>query len=128
MSTSNTLYIPQDFWFTRNPGLALPLVSLQYLSCPTCGSTRWGHSRCYKHNGNMTIKYYMKSRTIRKHRAKFEPVMQAIKRYYPLNLLKRKFNKVLYELQFTPPIKEIFPGGLFYQQSLQSFETQSKNL
>ena len=27
---SNKLYIPLQFWFNRNPGLALPLISLQY--------------------------------------------------------------------------------------------------
>ena len=26
----NTLYIPLQFWFNRNPGLALPLIALQY--------------------------------------------------------------------------------------------------
>lgn len=25
-----TLYIPLQFWFARNPGLALPLIALQY--------------------------------------------------------------------------------------------------
>ena len=28
--TSNKLYIPLQFWFCRNPGLALPLIALQY--------------------------------------------------------------------------------------------------
>ncbi len=27
---STTLYIPLEFWFCRNPGLALPLIALQY--------------------------------------------------------------------------------------------------
>jgi hypothetical protein len=27
---STTLYIPLEFWFNRNPGLALPLIALQY--------------------------------------------------------------------------------------------------
>ena len=27
---STTVYIPLNFWFCRNPGLALPLVALQY--------------------------------------------------------------------------------------------------
>ena len=27
---ANTLYIPLQFWFCRNPGLALPLIALQY--------------------------------------------------------------------------------------------------
>jgi len=27
---SNVLYIPLQFWFNRNPGLALPLIALQY--------------------------------------------------------------------------------------------------
>jgi hypothetical protein len=26
----NTLYVPLQFWFNRNPGLALPLIALQY--------------------------------------------------------------------------------------------------
>ena len=25
-----TLYVPLQFWFTKNPGLALPLIALQY--------------------------------------------------------------------------------------------------
>merc|ERR1711998_585418 len=25
-----TLYVPLQFWFNRNPGLALPLIALQY--------------------------------------------------------------------------------------------------
>ena len=29
-STATTLYIPLEFWFCRNPGLALPLIALQY--------------------------------------------------------------------------------------------------
>jgi hypothetical protein len=29
-TTSTTLYIPLEFWFCRNPGLALPLIALQY--------------------------------------------------------------------------------------------------
>ena len=27
---ARTLYIPLQFWFCRNPGLALPLIALQY--------------------------------------------------------------------------------------------------
>jgi len=29
-STGNKLYVPLQFWFCRNPGLALPLIALQY--------------------------------------------------------------------------------------------------
>jgi hypothetical protein len=29
-STTTTLYVPLQFWFCRNPGLALPLIALQY--------------------------------------------------------------------------------------------------
>ena len=29
-NTGNTLYVPLEFWFCRNPGLALPLIALQY--------------------------------------------------------------------------------------------------
>jgi hypothetical protein len=29
-NTTSTLYIPLEFWFCRNPGLALPLIALQY--------------------------------------------------------------------------------------------------
>ena len=28
--TDNTYYVPLQFWFNRNPGLALPLIALQY--------------------------------------------------------------------------------------------------
>ena len=27
---ATTLYVPLQFWFCRNPGLALPLIALQY--------------------------------------------------------------------------------------------------
>jgi len=30
VSASNTFYVPLAFWFNRNPGLALPLIALQY--------------------------------------------------------------------------------------------------
>jgi hypothetical protein len=30
LSTGNTLYVPLEFWFCRNVGLALPLIALQY--------------------------------------------------------------------------------------------------
>ena len=30
LSTDNTLYVPLEFWFCRNVGLALPLIALQY--------------------------------------------------------------------------------------------------
>jgi len=30
LRTANRLYIPLQFWFNRNPGLALPLIALQY--------------------------------------------------------------------------------------------------
>jgi hypothetical protein len=29
-ATSTTFYVPLQFWFNRNPGLALPLIALQY--------------------------------------------------------------------------------------------------
>jgi hypothetical protein len=29
-NTAGTLYVPLEFWFCRNPGLALPLIALQY--------------------------------------------------------------------------------------------------
>lgn len=29
-SVANTIYVPLEFWFCRNPGLALPLIALQY--------------------------------------------------------------------------------------------------
>ena len=28
--TGNTIYVPLQFWFNKNPGLALPLIALQY--------------------------------------------------------------------------------------------------
>jgi len=30
VSTARTVYVPLQFWFNRNPGLALPLIALQY--------------------------------------------------------------------------------------------------
>jgi len=30
IATAATLYVPLEFWFCRNPGLALPLIALQY--------------------------------------------------------------------------------------------------
>jgi hypothetical protein len=33
MNTNDTLYIPLQLWFCRNPGLAIPLIALQYNEC-----------------------------------------------------------------------------------------------
>ena len=30
IATTDTMYVPLQFWFCRNPGLALPLIALQY--------------------------------------------------------------------------------------------------
>ena len=30
IDSRNIIYIPLRFWFNRNPGLALPLIALQY--------------------------------------------------------------------------------------------------
>ena len=49
---ATTLYIPLQFWFCRNPGLALPLIALQYHEVKFNISFRPA-SECYiTHNGS----------------------------------------------------------------------------
>ncbi|MDA7573902.1 hypothetical protein N8751_01315, partial [bacterium] len=48
-SGNKKLYIPLQFWFCRNPGLALPLIALQYhevkLNVQFASSVTWTHQR-----------------------------------------------------------------------------------
>ena len=48
-SDNRKLYIPLQFWFCRNPGLALPLIALQYhevkLNVQFSSSVTWTHQR-----------------------------------------------------------------------------------
>jgi len=46
-----TLYIPLEFWFCRNPGLALPLIALQYHEVKVNLEFREPQG-CYWYNGN----------------------------------------------------------------------------
>jgi len=48
-----TLYIPLEFWFCRNPGLALPLIALQYHEVKVNLEFREAHG-CYWFNANGT--------------------------------------------------------------------------
>ena len=41
---SNKIMIPLQFWFCRNPGLALPLIALQYHEVKI--KCQWGHRIC----------------------------------------------------------------------------------
>jgi hypothetical protein len=50
---ARTLYIPLQFWFCRNPGLALPLIALQYHEVKFNISFRPA-SECYILNGDAT--------------------------------------------------------------------------
>ena len=47
------LYVPLKFWFNRNPGLALPLIALQYHEVKVKLQTR-GNSQLINHNGDAT--------------------------------------------------------------------------
>ena len=53
-----TLYIPLQFWFMRNPGLALPLIALQYhevkinLDIRPIGECLWAVSSLTSNNGS----------------------------------------------------------------------------
>lgn len=50
---ARTLYVPLQFWFCRNPGLALPLIALQYHEVKFNISFRPA-SECYILNGGAT--------------------------------------------------------------------------
>ena len=47
------LYVPLKFWFNRNPGLALPLIALQYHEVKVKLQTR-GNAQLINHNGTAT--------------------------------------------------------------------------
>lgn len=51
--SARTLYVPLQFWFCRNPGLALPLIALQYHEVKFNISFRPA-SECYILNGGAT--------------------------------------------------------------------------
>jgi len=110
----------QKLWFEQNLHQLITLRGFpHYDGCDKCQK----NSCYYCDKEKQTVKHYMKLRTIKKHRAKYEPVMNAIKRYNHLNLLKRKYDKVLYELQLVPPMKSgLFSGGILYNISKDSFE------
>jgi len=48
-----TIYVPLQFWFCRNPGLALPLIALQYHEVKINLEFR-AASECYWANGSVT--------------------------------------------------------------------------
>jgi hypothetical protein len=56
-----TLYIPLLFWFSKNPGLSLPLIALQYhevkinLDIRTLGECLWAVSTLSGGNGNKSV-------------------------------------------------------------------------
>ena len=56
-----TLYIPLQFWFTKNPGLALPLIALQYhevkinLDIRPIGECLWAVSSLTSNNAGTTM-------------------------------------------------------------------------
>ena len=57
-----TLYIPLQFWFCRNPGLALPLIALQYhevkitLKFRTLDECIWARQEQNVFSNNVTVK------------------------------------------------------------------------
>jgi hypothetical protein len=56
-----TLYVPLQFWFCRNPGLALPLIALQYhevkinLDLRPIGECLWAVSSIGASSGSVTV-------------------------------------------------------------------------
>ena len=50
---ATTLYVPLQFWFCRNPGLALPLIALQYHEVKISLEFR-AASECYWNMGSVT--------------------------------------------------------------------------
>jgi hypothetical protein len=48
------LYVPLKFWFNRNPGLALPLIALQYHEVKVKLQTR-GNTSLINHNGTAAV-------------------------------------------------------------------------
>ena len=51
--TGETLYVPLQFWFCKNPGLALPLIALQYHEVKFNVTFR-SVADCYIQNGGIT--------------------------------------------------------------------------
>lgn len=114
----NKLYVPSlDFWFNKNPGLAFPRAILPY----------------QYHRKTSTVKGYMKSRTIKKHRAQFSGIINQIKstNCVPLTLFKlrndykNKFKDVLQELIYAPPLQEGLFGGISYNVAKISYFQES---
>jgi len=56
-NTNDTLYIPLQFWFCRNPGLAIPLVALQYSECYLTINFK-DKSKVYGNSGISSLKIY----------------------------------------------------------------------
>lgn len=54
---SKRLYVPLNFWFTRNPGLALPLVAIQYQTVDISIEFR-GIEELYQVYDELSGKYY----------------------------------------------------------------------
>lgn len=110
-TTAPHSYVSIDQWFNRNPGLAIPCISIAYIK-------------------EMTVKRYMRSRTIKKHRSKFNRVMNQIKAIncVVLTLLKNKFKIVLRELVYAPPMKKGLTGGMRYNIAKASFENERECL
>jgi len=64
--SGNTHYVPLQFWFCRNPGLALPLIALQYhevkvniqfASTSECGGTTSGATTTTMSNASLWVDY-----------------------------------------------------------------------
>jgi len=57
----STLYVPLQFWFCKNPGLALPLIALQYhevkinLDLRPIGECLWAVNDLYKASGAVQV-------------------------------------------------------------------------
>ena len=60
---SNKLYIPLQFWFNRNPGLALPLISLQYHEVKIVIEFNKQSDIKWRDNGNLGVTRVLPSTT-----------------------------------------------------------------
>lgn len=133
MTDNNELYLNSRFWFTNNVGLSLPYVSLAYTGgyrCIFCGETMLRRNDCRYcfRTSDMSARKYLRLKRIRRHRNKYEPVMLRIRRFNQSDLLKNKYNKVMYQLQLSPPLNSTLAGGIIYQEAKNSYESNIKNI
>ena len=114
---AHTLYIPLQFWFCKNPGLALPLIALQYndvkigLEFKDANSCCWSTGK-YKLvppslvNASLYVDYiYLDTEERRKFASQNHEYLIEQLQYNGQEVLSTQSNKI--KLNFNHPLKEI---------------------